>query len=57
KDMGLKTKLTRWPHEFLKPINPKDYHKLLQREKALLPRIPSESVLNRKKRVAQAEYV
>ena len=33
KDMGLRTKLTRWPHEYLKPINPSDYHKLLNKEK------------------------
>jgi cation diffusion facilitator CzcD-associated flavoprotein CzcO len=30
KDMGLAVKLTRWPHEYLKPINPADYHKLLR---------------------------
>ncbi|MBO9152231.1 flavin-containing monooxygenase [Chitinophaga sp. GCM10012297] len=30
KDMGLKTKATRWlPYEFFKPINPKDYRILL----------------------------
>lgn len=30
KDMGLRTKLTRWPHEYLKPINPADYRRLLR---------------------------
>jgi len=29
-DMGLPVKLTRWPSEYLKPINPADYHKLLR---------------------------
>lgn len=33
KDMGLPTKCTRWPHEYLKPINPADYHQLLRRSK------------------------
>lgn len=33
KDMGLPTKCTRWPHEYLKPINPADYHKLLRHNK------------------------
>jgi cation diffusion facilitator CzcD-associated flavoprotein CzcO len=32
KDMGLRTKVSRWPHEYLKPINPADYHKLLKRD-------------------------
>jgi dimethylaniline monooxygenase (N-oxide forming) len=30
RDMGLPVKLTRWPHEYLKPINPADYHRLLR---------------------------
>ncbi len=40
KDMGLPVKLTRWPHEYLKPINPADYHKLLRghkKERAVKP--------------------
>ncbi len=30
RDMGLKRKLSWSPIEYLKPINPKDYHKLLR---------------------------
>lgn len=30
KDMGLRTKLTRSPHEYFKPINPADYRRLLK---------------------------
>lgn len=40
KDMGLPVKLTRWPHDWLKPINPADYHKLLRghkKEQAVKP--------------------
>ena len=40
KDMRLPVKLSRWPHEYLKPINPADYHKLLRghkKEQAIKP--------------------
>ncbi len=30
KDMGLRTRLTRSPHEYFKPINPADYRQLLK---------------------------
>ncbi|MBO9566139.1 MAG: FAD-dependent oxidoreductase [Niastella sp.] len=33
RDMGLPVKLSRWPHEYLKPINPADYHQLLRGNK------------------------
>ena len=33
KDMGLPAMVTRWPHAYLKPINPADYYKLLHRLK------------------------
>lgn len=33
KDMGLPVKRTCWPHEYLKPINPADYHLLLRGHK------------------------
>lgn len=33
KDMGLKRKLSLSPFEYLKPINPKDYHQLLRGKK------------------------
>lgn len=40
KDMGLPAKRSRWPHEYLKPINPADYHKLLRGGKQETPAQP-----------------
>ncbi len=45
KDMGLRTQASRNPfYEFFKPINPKDYHKMLKRASIPKPRYSLEEV-------------